>query len=228
MLDASATDMFEQGNYRRRRTRRRHCGSSSGGSRYERETGTTRVSSESSKYPSIGYKQKDLPVLYRKPMAATMAMEEADLPANPLMISTSFAMTVRLLHPGLTTRIALRSCIDSIYRSPWASTACSTTRHVACRNVCLVLVTSKMPLLRIVRAPATLLCMTNYIPQAPSARHLHDGRRRRLMMHLRDCRSCWETIQRPRPLPWRQQQQQHLLQQAATNQRLPRYLQLRT
>ncbi|ALC44828.1 fd64A [Drosophila busckii] len=34
MLDASATDMFEQGNYRRRRTRRRHCASSS---RYERD-----------------------------------------------------------------------------------------------------------------------------------------------------------------------------------------------
>ncbi|EDW58290.1 fork head domain-containing protein L1 [Drosophila virilis] len=36
MLDASATDMFEQGNYRRRRTRRRHCASSS---RYERDAG---------------------------------------------------------------------------------------------------------------------------------------------------------------------------------------------
>ncbi|KAH8365597.1 hypothetical protein KR093_002490 [Drosophila rubida] len=34
MLDASATDMFEQGNYRRRRTRRRHCGNTN---RYERE-----------------------------------------------------------------------------------------------------------------------------------------------------------------------------------------------
>lgn len=37
MLDASATDMFEQGNYRRRRTRRRHCSSSN--NRYEREPG---------------------------------------------------------------------------------------------------------------------------------------------------------------------------------------------
>ncbi|XP_030566941.1 fork head domain-containing protein FD2 [Drosophila novamexicana] len=36
MLDASATDMFEQGNYRRRRTRRRHCTSTS---RYERDAG---------------------------------------------------------------------------------------------------------------------------------------------------------------------------------------------
>ncbi|KAH8376429.1 hypothetical protein KR200_010611 [Drosophila serrata] len=37
MLDSSASDMFEQGNYRRRRTRRqRHCGNSN---RYEREAG---------------------------------------------------------------------------------------------------------------------------------------------------------------------------------------------
>ncbi|EDV50841.1 uncharacterized protein Dere_GG15176 [Drosophila erecta] len=37
MLDSSASDMFEQGNYRRRRTRRqRHCGHST---RYERESG---------------------------------------------------------------------------------------------------------------------------------------------------------------------------------------------
>ncbi|XP_060655486.1 fork head domain-containing protein L1 [Drosophila nasuta] len=34
MLDASATDMFEQGNYRRRRTRRRHCGNAS---RFDRD-----------------------------------------------------------------------------------------------------------------------------------------------------------------------------------------------
>ncbi|XP_034481902.1 fork head domain-containing protein FD2 [Drosophila innubila] len=34
MLDASATDMFEQGNYRRRRTRRRHCANAS---RFERD-----------------------------------------------------------------------------------------------------------------------------------------------------------------------------------------------
>ncbi|KAH8302197.1 hypothetical protein KR044_003950 [Drosophila immigrans] len=34
MLDASATDMFEQGNYRRRRTRRRHCANAN---RYERD-----------------------------------------------------------------------------------------------------------------------------------------------------------------------------------------------
>ncbi|KAM8710295.1 hypothetical protein ACLKA7_016999 [Drosophila subpalustris] len=37
MLDASATDMFEQGNYRRRRTRRRHCANAS---RYERDAGS--------------------------------------------------------------------------------------------------------------------------------------------------------------------------------------------
>ncbi|XP_068148550.1 fork head domain-containing protein L1 [Drosophila tropicalis] len=37
MLDSSASDMFEQGNYRRRRTRRqRHCANSN---RYDRETG---------------------------------------------------------------------------------------------------------------------------------------------------------------------------------------------
>lgn len=179
MLDASATDMFEQGNYRRRRTRRRHCGSSSGGSRYERETGTARVSSESSKFPSIGYKQRDLPALYRKPMAATMVMEVADRPASLSTTSISSAMTVRLPHPGQTIQIALRSCIDSICRYRWDSIACSTTRHVARRKTRPVSVKPKMPpLLRIVRVPAMLLYMMNYIPQAPSARHLQDGRRR--------------------------------------------------
>lgn len=164
-------------------------------------------------------------------MAATMAMEEADRPANLSMTSISSAMTVRLPHPGQTIQIALRSCIDSICRYRWDSIACSTTRHVARRSAYPVSVKPKMPpLLRIVRAPATLLCMMNYIPQAPSARHLQDGRRRWLMMHLRDCRSCWETIRQgqPRPVPWRLQRQQQHLQQAATNQRLPRYLQLRT
>jgi len=41
MLDSSASDMFEQGNYRRRRTRRqRHCANSN---RYERESGKVNI-----------------------------------------------------------------------------------------------------------------------------------------------------------------------------------------
>ncbi|EDV95564.1 fork head domain-containing protein FD2 [Drosophila grimshawi] len=72
MLDASATDMFEQGNYRRRRTRRRHCISSS--TRYDRETGKDSMGSNEGELRSTSESLPDFDIFCSDNAAGAAAL----------------------------------------------------------------------------------------------------------------------------------------------------------